>query len=450
MLGQELIFEQLRKIIKQSPADQTEAVFSGSTVGTTRLVNSAIAESRSKESSEVYLRVVIGKQIGVVACDEFEENTLTSALKEALTVAKLHKEHPRPVVLPGAQSYPTLNIYSTETASYPQKQCDQQVATLLQKTKQSHLALSGFFSTAQGEIAVLNSNGLSAYQPFTSASTTLTLGQDGHVGTVNDLARDVGQINLAALWNQAYERAQIPDKTRTIEPGNYTVVFEPRAVAHLLEWVNYIGFRSAAYQEKISFLSERLGKTVFGENISIYDDAGDTSSLAFPFDFEGIPKRKTPLIERGVAKSIVYDTTSAAQDGVKTTGHAIVTNVAYNGAMAVNLFLEPGKISKSELLRSVEQGLIIRRFYSLNGLLDPRNALVLGTTREGCLWLEKGKVRANVPDVRINASLFDIFSNVVALSRETERVPYWWDGIGCITVPTIVVKNFPIAGLAKS
>ena len=234
-----------------------------------------------------------------------------------------------------------------KTASYPQKQRDQQVATLLQKARQSNLALSGFFSTAEGEIAVLNSNGLAAYQPFTSASTTLTLDHDSHVGTASDLAREIGQINLAALWNQAHERAQTPGETRTIEPGSYTVVFEPRAVAHLLEWVNYIGFRSAAYQEKISFLSDRLGKKVFGENVTIYDDAGDNSSLAFPFDFEGVPKRKTPLIERGVAKSIVYDTTSAAQDGVKSTGHAIVTNVAYNGALAVNLSWSRAKFPRA-------------------------------------------------------------------------------------------------------
>jgi predicted Zn-dependent protease len=209
--------------------------------------------------------------------------------------------------------------------------------------------------------------------------------------------------------------------------------------------MNYIGFGSKTFQEKTSFMADRIGKKIMGQNISIYDDGNDDSAIAFPFDFEGVAKKKVNLVQKGVAKSVVYDSITANKDKVKSTGHALTPDVA-EGALALNLFIKAGTSSKKKMIESCERGLLVTRFHYINGLLDTRNALMTGMTRDGTFWIEDGKIQNGVKNLRFTESMLKAFSNAEQISRDRKIVNSWWEDLGCIVCPSMFIKNFKFTG----
>jgi len=224
------------------------------------------------------------------------------------------------------------------------------------------------------------------------------------------------------------------------------VILEPVAVATLLEWLNYIGLGSKSFQEETSFLSGKIGQKITGDQLTIYDDGTDMNGVAFPFDFEGVPKQRVELITKGVAKGVVYDSVSASKENKKSTGHALTPDNSGEGGYALNLFVEGGKDSLDEMIGGVENGLLVTRFHYINGFIDTPNGVLTGMTRDGLLRIKNGKLRGGVKNLRFTDSMLRSFSNIRGISAERKLVSSWWDAIGCITAPAMRLGSFKFTG----
>ncbi len=445
MIGKDNILELLNSVLKKSKADQTEAVYIGGESGLTRFANSAIHQNVSERNSRIYFRTVLGKKIGVASTNSFIEEDLENALGNAIEIARNQRENPDFPGLPDKQKFTELNTYFEKTAHFSPTQRAQEVKKIFNKLEALHLTAAGSFSTGDSEIAVVNSNGVACYQPLTSAYLNLIAMRDNSSGFSDQLSRDVDQINVGNLAEIAIKKCLESEDPKEIEPGEYQVILEPSAVAALVEWMNYIGFGSKSFQEGTSFLSNRIGQNIMGKNITMYDDGNDQSAIAFPFDFEGVPKQKVMLIERGVAKGVVYDSLSAHKEGKKSTGHALTPDNA-EGTFALNLFIEGGNSSLDKMIESVKRGILVTRFHYINGLLDTTNALLTGMTRDGTFWVEEGKIKQGIKNLRFTESMLKAFSNVQQISKERKIVASWWEDVGCIVAPAMLIDKFKFTG----
>lgn len=445
MIAREKIFTTLSSILKRSEADQTEAVFIGSDTGLTRFANSFIHQNVSETNSKTYLRAILGKKIGVAVTNSFKRDDLKKALENAIQIAKNQKENPDFTTLPFKQKYGRIRTYLKKTASFTPAQRASEAKKIFDNAAKHNLTVAGSFCTGESEIAVMNANGVKCYQPLSAATINVVIMSDNSSGYAEALNRDVTKIDVEKLSEIAIQKCLDSKNPKSLEPGEYDVILEHTAVANLLEWMNYIGFGSKSFQEKTSFLADKIGQKIMGDNISIYDDGNDESAIAFPFDFEGVAKKKVTLIQKGVAKGVVYDSISANKDKVKSTGHALTPDQA-EGALALNLFVKAGNSSNKKMIQSCEKGLLITRFHYINGLLDTRNALMTGMTRDGTFWIENGKVQHGVKNLRFTESMLKAFSNVEQMSRDTKIVNSWWEDLGCIVCPSMFVKNFKFTG----
>ena len=445
MKGYEKILDTLDSVIKKSEADQTEAVYIGGESGLTRFANSTIHQNVFEANSKVYFRAALGKKIGVASTNSFTKADLGKTLSNATEIAKNQKENPDFTGLPSQEKVLSLNTYFEKTAHFTPIQRAQEIKKIFDKAKVHDLTAAGSFSTGESEIAVVNTNGVACYQPLTSSFINIVVTGDNSSGYADCLSRDVDDVKVEHLSGIAIQKCLESKDPKDLEPGEYDVVLEPTAVAALLEWMNYIGFGSKPFQEGTSFLSNRIGQKIMGENITIYDDGKDQSAIAFPFDFEGVPKQKVTLIEGGVARGVVYDSISAHKDKVKSTGHALTPDSA-EGALPLNLFIEEGDSSVDKMIGSVERGLLITRFHYINGLLDTTNALLTGMTRDGTFWIENGKVKHGVKNLRFTESMLKAFSNVAQISQEKKIVNSWWGDLGCVVAPAMLMKNFKFTG----
>jgi len=445
MIGKDNILNLLNTILKKSEADQTEAVYIGGESGLTRFANSAIHQNVSERNSRIYFRAILGKKIGVASTNSFIKEDLEKTLGNATEIARNQKENPDFPGLPTKQDFTKIGTYFEKTAHFSPTQRAEAVKKIFDKAKALQLTCAGSFSTGDSEIAVVNTNGVACYQPLTSAYLNLIVMGDNSSGFSDQLSRDVDQIGLDNLAEIATAKCMESKDPKELEPREYQVILESSAVAALVEWMNYIGFGSKPFQEGTSFLSNRIGQKIMGDNVTMHDDGVDESGIAFPFDFEGVPKQKVMLIEEGVAKGVVYDSISAHKEGKKSTGHALTPDNA-EGTFAMNLFIQGGDSSLEKMIESVRRGILVTRFHYINGLLDTTKALLTGMTRDGTFWVEDGKIKHGIKNLRFTESMLKAFSNVQQVSKERKIVASWWEDVGCIVAPAMLIDNFKFTG----
>jgi len=445
MIGKEKILETLNSVLKKSEGDQAEALFFSGESGLTRYANSYIHQNVSERNSKVIFRVALGKRIGICSTNSFKKDALLKTLTSAYKIALHQRENPDFPGFPIRQKYKKLKTFFRKTENFSPKQRAEEVKKICDRATEHNLTVAGSFTTGQSEIAVLNTNGLTVYQPFTSASINLVVMSDDSSGYAESMSRDVTKIDFETVAEVAIKKCLDSKKPKGVEPGEYDVVLEPAAVGNLFEWLSIIGLGAKQYQEGTSFLNGRMGKKVMGDNFTLRDDGTDESGIPLPFDFEGMPKKRVMLIEKGVAKGLVYDSQTAYKDKVKSTGHSLPPP-ATDGPVPLNLFVKAGDSSLKKMIESLEKGLLVTRFHYINGYLDTKNALMTGMTRDGTFWIENGKIKQGVKNLRFTESMLKAFSNITQISRQRKIAIPWWGDVGVIVTPALLIRNFKFTG----
>ena len=169
-------------------------------------------------------------------------------------------------------------------------------------------------------------------------------------------------------------------------------------------------FASTALADKRSCLNDRMGKPIFGKNISVTDDAYHPLQLGAPYDGEGVPREKVALVQNGVPKNLVYSRVSAKQAKKKPTGHGFALPNEY-GEAPMNLVFAGGNDSIEKMIASTDRGLLVTRLWYIREV-DPYEKIMTGMTRDGLFLVEKGKVTSAVKNFRFNQSLLDMLRNV--------------------------------------
>lgn len=446
MIGKEKLMAGLEKALAQSKADETEIVYMGNESGLTRYANSAIHQNVHESNAKIYFRSVLGKRVGIASTTSLTPGDLKLTLEASLAIARRLPENPNFPGLPKAAKYRAIDTFDEKTARFSPRDRARAVKKLIAVADRKKFTMAGAFSTESSEVAVLNSKGVRAYQPLTSAAINMIAMSETSSGYAAGLSRQVNDIDVEKLASVAVEKCDRSQNPRGIEPGDYEVILEPPAVALLLEWMNYIGFGAKSFQEKTSFLSGKIGKKVTSSMISIGDNAFDLKSMAFPFDLEGVPKKRIRFIDEGIAKGVAYNSFLALKDKVKSTGHALPPGDASIGALALNMVVGGGKIRREKMVEKVKKGILVTRFHYINGFIDTPNAVLTGMTRDGTFLIENGEIVGGLKNLRFTDAMLRAFGTVVALSKEQELVESWGGSIGCIKAPAMHLGSLKFTG----
>lgn len=446
MIGKEKLLAKLEKTLSSSRADETDVVFVGNETGLTRYANSTIHQNVFENNSRIIFRSVIGKKIGVASTNSLLSADLKQTLNNSYAIAEKQTDNSDFAGLAKPATIKDINTYDDKTARFTPNQRALIIKKIIKATDQKSFTLAGAFATSSGEIAIVNSNGIRIYQPVSSASINMIAMSDSSSGYSAGLSRRVEDIDFDMLTSRAIEKCDRSQDPQSVEPGDYEVILEPAAVAALLEWINYIGFGSKSFQEKTSFMAGKIGKKITSDMISIFDDGLDEGSIAFPFDFEGSPKKKTKLIDKGIARGVVYDRMAAKKGKTRSTGHALMPDQTGEGALALNLTMAGGRASRDKMIASVKKGILITRFHYINGFIDTPNAVLTGMTRDGTFLIEKGEITGGIKNLRFTDAMMRAFNSTVAVSKESELVESWWSSVGCVKAPTVQLGSFRFSG----
>lgn len=442
--------ELAERAVAAADGDGVEAVVQAEHSGFARFAGSEVHQPTLIENVSVFVRVVRGNRVGAAAANRIDDEGLRDLALRAGEAAEAAPEDPDLPALAGASALPDVEGYDEETAGLSPADQARLAADAIGGAGDT--PVYGFFTSGTATVAVVTSAGFAAEQTSTDAVALALAATDGASGYAEQTSWAVGDVDPAAVARQAFELAKRTANADELEPGTYRAVLGPYAVGELLQYFAFDAFSGLALLEERSYLAGKLGERRFDEKVSIADDALDPQGLPKQFDFEGVPKQRVPLVENGVLRGAVWDSTSAARAGGsrQSTGHAPPPAFRRWGPLPFALSLAGGEAeSIDELVELVGDGIYITRLHYL-GIVEPRQGILTGMTRDGTFRIRDGKLAEPLVNLRFTVAVPDVLADVPGLTHETtlaneaafydERFAY-----GAL-VPALATARFDVTG----
>ena len=432
---------------RAADGDEADALVQAQRSGFARFADSVVHQPTLIVDEAVTVRVTREGRVGCASTNRTDDEGLAEAARRAGEIADSAPPDP---AFPGLQppvEAPGVDGFDDETGA--EGPSDQAARAWSAIEGAGDLGLYGYYTSGVTELAVASTTGLAVAQSMTDATVLALAASDTCSGYAEATSWKAGEIDPAEVAREAAEKAERTAGAQDLEAGTYRAVLEPYAFAELLWYFAYSSLGALALLEGRSFLSGRIGEHLFDPAFSLYDDGEDPRGLPKAFDFEGVPKRKVAIVEDGVARDVVWDRRTAGRAGRESTGHALAAPAQAFGPLPFNLSVPGGDADMDELAKQVGDGIYVTRLHYVN-LVDPREGLITGMTRDGTFRIEGGRVTEPLPNLRFTTSFPKLAASLLGLGRDVtlvngsdfygERYPF-----GSL-VPAVATEVFTVVG----
>ena len=291
---------------------------------------------------------------------------------------------------------------------------------------------AGVLESSSNSHFLITSGGVEATERQTNLYFSVrVLAQPDASGHLVHCSSSLRGFDPVAMTLKAAELARSAMNPLQGESGIYDVIFEPLPAANLLEHVG----RSAgafALEAGFSFLVGKLGSKVASSALSLYDDPQLPEGMnSTSFDEEGFPTTRKPIIEDGILKTYLHNTSTAVKYKTKTTGNA--------GLVApepFNLVVRPGKETKEQLIKNIKKGLLITNVWYTR-FQDYEQGLFSTIPRDAAFLIEDGKIIRPVKGIRISDSLPRMIKELTP-AKESQQIAGWEVELPVVTPPLLV------------
>ena len=402
---------------KRAGADAADAVvFSGASLSVAWRLG-ALEKLERSEARDLGLRVLVGKRQAIVSSNDFKPDMLGELVERAVATARQAPEDRYcGIAAPDqiARQVPSLDMCddSEPTAEelIEQVRIAEDAARAVPGVTNSEGAEAGW---GRSVVAFAATNGFARSYSGSSRSISASVlaGEGTAMERDYDYATAVYGADLrdpAEIGRTAGERAVRRLGARKIKSARVPVVFDKRISGGLLRSLSG-AINGASIARGTSFLKDRMGQPVFAPGINVIDDPHRPRGLrSKPFDGEGIANQRRAVIADGKLTTWFLDLASSRQLGLVTTGHAARGTASTPSPAPTNLYMEPGNVSFDEMIRAIDQGLLITEMIGMGV------SIVSGDYSRGAsgFWIEKGEIAYPVSEITVAGNLKDMFKNL--------------------------------------
>jgi PmbA protein len=413
-----------------------EVMLAGEDGALTRFANNAISQNVAERSTHISVRPIVDGRTARASTNRRDPDAIREVVAEAIAIARLTEPDPDLPPLAGPESVDPIDRHFAGTAHATPDERARAVAEAIRIVESAGQTAAGIYSTGEAFFGIRNSRGVSAWHEETLARFSITAMAADSSGWAKDSACDHRLLDPAALARSAAQKATASADPRELAAGRYTVVLEPAAVLDLAGQM-FADFSATAMRDGRSFLQDRVGGKLFGDNITVHDDSRHPLQSGAPFDGEGVPRRPLTLVENGIVREIAYSRQAAALAGVAPTGHGLpVPNEI--GEFPANIVIAGGDTPLDRMIASTERGVLVTRFWYIREV-DPYEKIFTGMTRDGTFVIENGRVVGGLRNFRFNEGLIEMLSNVESLSAPVRASG---EEASDMVVPAMKVREF--------
>jgi PmbA protein len=399
-------------------------------------------------SRSIGVRVFFGQRAASTYSSDFSADGIERMLKSALELAKITSEDPY-AGIPEADKLGALSgdldlyhedVYSlagAERIDYARR-AEKAALDADPRIKNSE---GGSFDAATGRKVLANSHGfVGEYRRSYCSVAAVPIAQDDAGNMQRDywysVARSLARLDPAEqVGREAARRTLRRLGARKAKTAHVPVVLDPMVANSMLEHI-FEGVNGDSVYRGASFLAGKLGQQIAGSNITVIDDGTMIGGFGTsPFDGEGIPTRRTIVIENGVLKSYLLNTYTAKKLGLETTANASRGLAGTPGIGPGNYFLQAGTKSPQQIIGDIKDGLYVTEFLGMGV------NLVTGDYSRGAsgLWIVNGELAYPVEEITVAGNLKDIFNNISEIGSDLEFR-------GSVACPTIRIDGLTVGG----
>ena len=428
----EIVEKAVRKSLAVG-ASEAEAHYSTARIIEVGIESNEISNASFKINRSLHIAVFIGRKIGFSRTTDVSDKGVEKAVENAYRLALSSNENVFWKGLPSPKPFPRVE------GTFDEKICsaDPENAVMLAREMLSEarrdLRVSvpgGTVSLVSGETYVANSNGILGSDKGTEINMELmALAKDnGEVGSFAIAWEASRKLDLdpVEIGREAAAKAVESLGARKIESFKGTLVLDYDVVIDIVSALSEALNGDMVWRGR-SPLRDKIGQEIVSNTFSLIDDgtleAGLSTSI---FDYEGVPRMRTVLIEKGILKSFMHNTYTSKILGVESTGNA-------SGFLSVspsNLIMPQGDWSFEEMVKSIKQGLFVKRF---SGNIRPEDGVISGSAKQAFL-IESGEVKYPVKECMFSGNLYEFLRNIRGIENRVRKR-------GSMIVPRITVEN---------
>ncbi|MGI6357744.1 MAG: TldD/PmbA family protein [Bacillota bacterium] len=443
LFSRSLLLEAADAALSASRAEQTQVNVNAETFHLTRFNNNQIHQTLTRENVLLTVKVIDQNRVGIASTSRLTKEAIQQTAEQALLFARLQQPNPNLGPLPSPRPLRPANSFIQSTAEFSAEQRAEAASKTIEVARSAGLTSSGTISAGIEQRLVRNSLGVDAYEQSTSGFYRTIMNNGEITGYADRVIKDVNDLNVVAVANEAKRKATLFSQSRDIAPGEYVTIFEPVAVADLVRFLGYTSFGATSKQDGRSFMASKLGQQVMGTNVTIWDDALDPECLMQAFDAEGTPKQKVMLIDRGVAAGVTYDAQTAHREGRQSTGHG-ASGRRWYGVVPSHMLMATGDMPVDQMIRTTKRGILVTRFHYTH-CPDPMRVVATGTTRDGTFLIEDGQIVARLRNLRFTESLLSAFGRISGISPDRRLTRDWWSTFISV-LPALRIDGFHFTG----
>jgi predicted Zn-dependent protease len=433
----------VERVVRLSRADAIQVNVGGGYTSNIRFADNRISTAGGVSGANLTIQSSFGPKHAVVSTNDFSDEGLERAVRQAEALAKLAPDDPEAMPSLGPQQYEDVKTYFDATANLtPESRAEVARQAIDAAKAAGDIKVAGFLTAGIGAGAVGNEKGLFAYQAGTNANYTLTARTADGTGSgwAGADHPDWARLDWRSVATRAIEKARLSRNPVAIEPGRYTVILEPQAVGDLVQLLAFALDARSADEGRSAFTRQgggtKVGEKVIDSRLSLLSDPADPQLLSNVFDGQGLPAHRIVWIENGVVKHLTYSRFWAQKQGKQPT--AFTNAVKLEGT---------NPISMEEMIAQTPRGVLVTRLWYLRQV-DPRTVLYTGLTRDGTFLIENGKVTKAVKNLRFNESPLFMLNNLEAVGRGV-RVAGTEAG-GDVVMPAVKVRDFNFTSLSDA
>jgi predicted Zn-dependent protease len=313
--------------------------------------------------------------------------------------------------------------------------------TVIQQAVDRNINTAGYAETGRGFAAIATSAGLFAYDRSTQTRLAVTARNSTGTwsGWAGSLQTRFDQLDAATLGARAIRKADVRTAAADLEPGKYTVILEPSAVADLVTLLLWnLDARSA--DEGRSFLARKgggnkLDEQLFHEAVTITSDPNDLMVPEPVYGIDGLPQKRIAWVENGVVRNLTYSRFWAQKAGREPI------------PQTQTFVMRGGSTSIEDMIKDTKRGILVTRLWYIREV-DPQTLLLTGLTRDGNFLIENGRIQGPVGNFRFNESPVAMLSNIVTIGPSERTHGGEVDGVA-FAAPPLLVKDFTFSSKAR-
>ena len=436
-------YDKFFALAKEAGLEEVELYISESRNLSISLFHGEVDEYKDNNGYSILARGLINGKCGSASADVWNNEKAKWLVKEMVANAKVIENDDPIFIFKGSEKYHKVNTFNKDLENVTN---DQIMSNLLAVEKYAReldpriVEIAGTeYNQAAEKVTLVNSNGLNLVQKnnyyYFVVQCVAKEGEQTKSGYDFFFDNDFSKFDAKKFAKKVVDQTVAQLGGEACASNKYKAVLHPDVVTSLLR--AYVGHANAEeVQKKSSAFIGKIGQKIASKKVTIEDRPLQKNPFARWFDDEGVATYNKAIVKNGVLQTYLYNLTTAAKDGVQTTGNGY--GGGKKGVSSTFLYLKPGKKSLDELFATVGEGVFITEVSGLHAGLNPQSGNF--SLQSTGFMIENGKKGKPLDLITVSGNLFEIFQDVVEVGNDTYVSP------SGVSAQSLLIKKIVVSG----